>query len=140
MIGLVFAKPIEYGPILAACEEYPPKSIEWLELCLRYGERLEQEDNTLMSTMFGLALQKSMYKITSDANQIARIERKRLDIKKQMYSDSKTHTFDGQMFRRETFLSEYFNRFATEGELAALNYINSLAEDISNSSIFSQCE
>lgn len=121
-IGMAVAMASVDGQILDACRNEAVKSVNWLQQCLRYAERLEHSANTLLASSIGLSLQSSMYSISGDKEKQAATDSRQDKLRGIMRSG---WFRDGQvvLIRDESVFAEYMAEWSTYGEVRALRFL-----------------
>jgi hypothetical protein len=124
--------------VMNGCKTMAPESAEWLSLCIRIGDRLESEGNSIYSIASGQSLQKKMYVISGDNEKEALVV-ERLDTTTQHMTQGISE--DGQvlLWRDDHVLAQYISELATHGEIRALTFLSNEVERLENLEGYDPC-
>jgi len=114
--------PLTQNDMSAQCSERALESGEWLNACIRWGERQELESKSTGGRLHGLALQRDMYRLSGDAREEAgaKARQKVVGDKMQKQIDAASAV---DWPRHEPVLRNYLDKYAATDEFAALDYL-----------------
>ncbi len=137
-IGMAAAMVWNVNSVLNGCETQAVESVEWLQYCVRFAERLEHDGRTILSNAIGLKLQKTMYSISGDKEKEAAAEQ-RLGLIRESMRNGQSE--DGQVLltRDDRVLADYIMEWATFGELRAVQFLRNEVERLRNVSGYDPC-
>ncbi|MCH8136411.1 MAG: hypothetical protein IIB77_10570, partial [Proteobacteria bacterium] len=138
-IGIAAAMPQRFYHVFQGCKEQATESAEWSQACLGYGKRLERDGRTVMSTRFGIALQKWMYEIAGDEARFAETDLRGRLITEAMESG---YTDDGWVLLAydDQVLADYMNEWSAHGEFQALQFLQEEVVRLSKQPGYDPCE
>lgn len=120
--GFAAGLPASTYLIIQDCRRLGEKSPEWLDACLRLGERQEHDSRTLLGKALGLGLQSQMYELAGNTRSQQETERRQ-----QAFRDSFQGLVQkaGQVakLRDASLAQRYLDAFAASGEFAAMEYL-----------------
>lgn len=121
-LGFGAAVPFDTWLISRDCNDRAAVSAEWRDACLRLGEKLEHDGRTLLSQSVGLGIQISMYKLEGDTRPLeqALVRQKEFKDGYQLVSSQSNRAIE---LRDATMVRKYFEIFAANGELEAMQYL-----------------
>ena len=137
-IGMQVALVSNELHITNGCTSMARESAEWLLQCLRLGERLEGEGNSLYSIGVGQNLQKKMYLVSGDNEKEALVV-ERMDTTRQYMT--KGISEDGQvlLWRDDQVLAQYISEWATYGQIRAFSFLSNEVERLKNLDGYDPC-
>lgn len=114
--------PLTQNDMSGSCGEQASESGEWLNACLRWGERQELESKSTSGRLYGLVLQQMMYRLSGDAREeeSAKARQKEVAEKSQKQIEAVSAV---DWSRHEPILRNYLDMYAATDELAALDYL-----------------
>lgn len=138
-IGIAAAMPQPIYKVFQGCKEQAAESAEWSQACLGYGKRLERDGRTVMSTTFGIALQKVVYKMAGDEARLADTDLRGRLITEAMESG---YTDDGWVLLAydDQVLADYMNEWSAHGEFQALQFLQEEVVRLSKQPGYDPCE
>lgn len=120
-IGFAAALVSKFYPVLQGCKEQAVESAVWRQACLEYGERLEIDGGSFLSTMFGTSLQKKMYEISGNTAKIAEADSRYQLIMDMVQSINSQDGF--VLLFDERILADYTKEWASYGEFRAMQFL-----------------
>lgn len=116
------ATPLTLNDMSGPCMEQASESGEWLNACLRWGERQELESKSTSGRLYGLVLQQYMYRLSGDAREEASAKDRQNEVadksQKQIEAVSAV-----DWSRHEPVLRNYLDMYAATDEFAAMDYL-----------------
>ncbi|MEC8328723.1 MAG: hypothetical protein VX100_22030 [Pseudomonadota bacterium] len=100
------------------------------------GERLEQSQNTLISTAIGIALQRKAYEVRNDQSEIAFLNEKTQNFQKLLTQSSLATQL---MWQSEQLFKNYIRVIKNSNEVDATRYLVEQAITLSNEPDFDPC-
>ncbi len=120
--GFAAALPASTHPIIQDCQRLAQNSPEWLDACLRFGERQEHASRTLLGKALGLGLQSRMYELAGDKRREQETERRRQEFRNS-FGDLAQKAAKADKLRDASLAHQYLDTFAASGEFAAMEYL-----------------
>lgn len=116
------ATPLTQNDMSGPCLEQASESGEWLNACLRWGERRELESKSTSGRLHGLVLQQTMYRLSGDAREEASAKARQQEVadKSQQQIEAVSAV---DWSRHEPILRNYLDRYAASDEFAAMDYL-----------------
>ena len=112
--------------VSADCRTRAPTSAEWADVCIRVGERLENDGRTVLTTAIGIGIQASMYELTNDSREHERaLDRQRAF--RARYEPLIPQAARAEELEDATVMRRYLEIFDAGGEFEAMRY---LAEEV----------
>lgn len=131
--GIAAAVPSTELLISRDCEARAAELPEWLDVCIKLGERLERDGHTTMSQGIGLGLQKTLYKLAGDARQQEITDHRYQKFRQDHLEKLKSLSILDSV-RDESVMRKYVEVFAVSDEFAALDYLATEVERIGTES------
>lgn len=118
----------DYYMISKDCEEHALQSAEWLNLCLRLGERFEQDGKTFLTQAIGLGMQAQMLELGGDSREFEAVNLRKERHERDMHALSE-RTWRAEELGDATVFRRYVEAFSTAGERAAMEYLAEVVEE-----------
>lgn len=136
--GIAAALVSKISPVLQGCKRQAAESAEWRQTCLEYGKRLENDGRSVLSTMFGTSLQKSMYEISGDTTKIAEA-----DFRYQLIMDT-VASINSQggfvLLFDEQVSADYMKEWSAHGEFRAMQFLQAEVLRLSQQPGYDPCK
>lgn len=127
-----------YAETYRVCKEKIQHSAEWEAVCLRIGQRMEQESGNFLATSIGIDLQKRIFEAADKPAELGSAERRyqshKAAIELGISSDIQT-----VMAMDERVMAEFVAEWAAHGELAATKYSRDEVERLKSDPDYNPC-
>lgn len=120
--GFAAALPASTYLIIQDCRRLGENSPEWLDACLRLGERQEHDSRTLLSKALGLGLQSQMYELSGNTRSQQETERRQQAFR-ESFQGLNQKAGKADKLRDAALAQRYLDTFAASGEFAAMEYL-----------------
>lgn len=104
------------------CEERGPNASEWLDVCLRLGERFEHSSGSIMTRAVGMGLQAKMYEYGGDSRAQDAAERRYQGFRDE-WTTLASRTARALELKDATVQRRFLDTFKASGEVAAMQYL-----------------
>lgn len=127
----------EYG-LVKACRQESEESEPWRSACLAYAQRLYSDSDNLMDKTFGLVITKDVYKLSGDIESMHETEATLQKLK----DDYIRHDLDAQILlvKDHNVMRGYLETWEADGEMAALDFVRSEVERLSQLPGYDPCK
>ena len=114
--------PLTQNDMSGPCLEQASESGEWLNACLRWGERQELESKSTSGRLHGLVLQQTMYRLSGDAREEASAQARQKEVAEESQKQIEAVSAV-DWSRHEPILRNYLDMYAATDEFAAMDYL-----------------
>lgn len=125
-----------FSTINEICSNVTQDEVTLLDACINIGERLEQSQNTLLSTAIGVALQRKAYEVRGNQSEIAFLNEKTQNFQKLLIQSSQAVQI---MLQSEQRTLNYVQTLKNRNEVDAARYLVEQAITLSNDPNFDPC-
>ena len=108
--------------ISSDCRARAATSAEWADVCIRVGERLENDGRTVLTTAIGIGIQASMYELLEDWREHERTMNRQQAFRDR-YQPLIQKSAQAEKLEDATAFRRYLEIFDTGGELEAMQYL-----------------
>jgi hypothetical protein len=136
--GLAAALAISEYDLVKACRQESGESESWRDACLAFAQRLYSDSDTLVDKMIGLAMIKSVYELSGDLKSMRETEAIRTSLSDRYVRNDQ----DAQLLlvKDHNVMRGYLETWEADGEMAALDFVRSEVERLSQLPGYDPCK
>ena len=118
--------------LINMCQEQSARSVDWAYACLSYGELVEKQAGTTMSTSLALSIQSIAFKALGETEKIADVEVRKKRFREALYTEGAALDEEAMQFvlSNPTLFSAYLAAISAEGEFIANKRIAAEAKQL----------